>query len=153
MGKTTVAERLTAHLSPVAVVPLDWLRHMVGAWDPSSEDEAVLASRNAAALARNFVSANYHVIIEGLLDHPAALSALLTALGDLTPRVITLWASWNELLRRHNGRPPNHRASLQRISTAYQRIGNSRREAGGVCIETDSLTPDQIVALLLTKVR
>lgn len=83
IGKTSVAQELAGILGNVAVVPVDWLRHMVRGWRPESKSEARLAAINAAALARKFTTKGYDVIIEGPFDDPDALEELLSRLEGL----------------------------------------------------------------------
>ncbi len=74
VGKTAVSEELAKLFERVAVIPVDWLRHMVGSWNPDNKAEAVLAGRNAAALAQNFCEEGYQVIIDGPFDNELAKS-------------------------------------------------------------------------------
>ena len=54
VGKTAVSQELAKLFRRVAVIPVDWLRHMIGSWNSENKMEAVLAGNNAAALAQNF---------------------------------------------------------------------------------------------------
>ncbi|MGI6608937.1 MAG: AAA family ATPase [Limnochordia bacterium] len=143
VGKTSVAQELTRFFDKSAIVPVDWLRHMVGGWRPESESEMLLAAKNAAALAQNFAAAGYCAIIDGPFDYSEALSELLSGLGGQQVEVVTLIASWDEVLRRHNKRPENHRAELSRVTSVYQHIVDNR-DIGGVWVNTDSTSAAEI---------
>ena len=142
VGKTAVSQELAKLFGKVAVIPVDWLRHMIGRWNPENNMEAVLASRNAAALAQNFCDEGYQVIIDGLFDDFETLSALLLGLQNRQVQVVTLAASWNEILRRHKTRPENQRADLDRVSAVYHRINTAEAKVNGMWIETEGILPE-----------
>ena len=149
VGKTAVSQELAKLLTRVAVIPVDWLRHMVGSWDPENRIEARLAARNAAALARNFCDEGYQVIIDGPFDDLDALSALLHGLRDRQVQVVTLTASWDEILRRQDTRPENQRADLDRVRAVYGRINTDRDRVDGKWIDTEDVLPAGVAAAIL----
>ncbi len=149
VGKTAVSQELAKLFRKVAVIPVDWLRHMVGSWNPENKMEAVLAGRNAAALAQNFCGEGYQVIIDSPFDDLEALSALLLGLQNRQVQVVTLAASWNEILRRHETRPENQRADLDRVSAVYHRVNVAEAKVDGMWIETEGVLPADAAKTIL----
>ena len=146
-GKTSAVEalaRLLLEQGPLAVVPTDWLRHMVSDWLPEDSSAHSLAVRQAALLAQSFVDAGHQVIIDGPFDDPEILDLLQSKLGDLTWRLFTICPSWQEVCRRHQSRPERQRATSDRLRAVYGRVVEARARTEGVWIESDDMTPDQI---------
>lgn len=146
VGKTTVCQELSKLYDRVAVIPVDWLRHMIGRWSPESKSEAILAGRNAASLARNFCDAGYQVIVDGPFDNIEALSEFMENLADLQVFIVTLTASWDEVFRRHTQRPINQQADLKRVLEVHKRILCTQAHVQGVCIQTDGKSTDEVVS-------
>lgn len=146
VGKTSVCQELAKLIDPVAVIPVDWLRHMVGRWNPDNLREVILAATNAAALACNFVDAGYQVIIDGPFDHQLAVSALTAGLSGRKLFLVTLMAPWVEILRRHQSRPVNHRADIDRLTMVYDRIVENRADLPGILLDTAGKEPAEIAA-------
>ena len=149
VGKTTVSQELAKLFTRVAVVPVDWLRHMVGSWDPEDRMEAVLAGRNAAALARRFCDEGYQVIVDGSFDDLDALSALLHGLQDRQVQVVTLTACWGEILRRQKTRPENQRAEPDRVRAVYDRVNADNDRVNGKWIDTENVLPADVAKTIL----
>lgn len=139
VGKTTAVERLAHELGKVAVVPIDWLRHMVAGWNPVDSTEAILAARNAAALTASFCQEGYHVLIDGPFDEPEALATLLRELHPRQAKVVTLIAPWQAVLSRHNARPENQRADVGRVRDVYERIHATRDSVNGLWLDTGGM--------------
>lgn len=148
VGKTSVSQELAKYLDNVAVIPVDWLRHMVSGWNPESKSEVILTAKNALALAGNFLEAGYDVVIDGPFDDLDALGVLTSDLDKVKIQVVTLSASWDEILRRHYGRPENHRSELERVHSVYQKIIENRYVVQGTWIETDNISAAEIASAI-----
>lgn len=129
-------------LDKVALIPVDWLRHMVSGWSP--EDETLLAARNAGALARNFCDQGLQVIIDGPYAEPQAVDTLRAEVHPARVVAVTLWATWQAVVSRHEARPPNNRADLERVRSIFQRVEASRGAVEGPWIDTSTMTPEEV---------
>ena len=150
VGKTTTVEQVANRMQRVAVVPVDWLRHMVGRWDPSDAAEAILASRNAGALARNFRDHGLSVLIDGPFAEQQTVDALKAEVSSCGLAIVTLWATWETVLARHQTRPPNNRADVERVRLVYDLIGASRDAIDGPWIDTTDMSPQDVVDSVLS---
>ena len=75
VGKTSAIQLLAGQMDKVAVVPIDWLRHMIAGSDPADTQETLLLACSAGALADSFYQAGYSVLIDGPLDDLEALDS------------------------------------------------------------------------------
>ena len=149
IGKTSVVQELAKSLDEVAVIPVDWLRHMVVGWSPDDSAQALLAARNAAVLALNFCEQGFRVLIDGLFDDPGALAALHKDLQPRPVRIVTLIAPWDTVAERHAGRPENERADLERVRAVYDRIAACQGTGLGLWLDITAMTPAQVAEAIV----
>jgi chloramphenicol 3-O-phosphotransferase len=152
VGKTSVVQELASIVEKAAIVPVDWLRHMVVGWSPDDQPEAVMAGHNAALLAESFCQAGLCVLIDGPFDDPEAITALQEGLQDRRVLVVTLMVSWEELLRRHSARPVNLRAGTERVRAVYERIAAGRSTTGGIWVDTEGMTATEVARTIASHI-
>jgi hypothetical protein len=144
-GKTTAARILARRLRRAAHVEVDALRAFVS-WMPLSEC-LPLNLANAAAVARNFLAAGLHVI----LDYPLSQEdhdGLVAALADCAEAVDTFVLSPPlEVALRDRGERRLNEWERARVRALYEE--RIHRPGFGVTVDTSELTPDQTVDEIL----
>jgi hypothetical protein len=78
-----------------------------------------------------------------------AVRELTAGLADRKFLFVTLIACWDELLRRHQSRPVNHRTDLDRLTMVYDRIVENRATTPGVFLDTEGKAPAEIAAKIV----
>jgi len=157
-GKSTIAGLLCTRLERAAHVEVDLIRDMVisgyaspiaGPGDPVMVGEQLrLAAENAAALARNFSSAGFEVIIDDIIETSEALDQLLLALTGIAPiYFITLLPDEETLCVRDAERDPDLRMGQRCLDllAVYHRNGEGR----GLRLDTSCMSKSETVAWIL----
>lgn len=156
-GKTTIARLLAERRARAALVSLDALMDLVVTGAPLPHwhggDEAAarahirLVLANAAALAQNFGRAGFDCVIEGVLETPEELDALLAGLGGADAYFVSLTPEAAELTRRDQTRPPEERMGAR--SLELHAIFRFNGELRGLRIDSSLLDPEETVDLIL----
>jgi len=157
-GKSTVADLLCRRLERAAVVELDQLQHMVRSGyaspipglanpiDAAAQRDLVLV--NAAALARNFALAGFHVIIEGVIESAGALDLLLDGLAGLDEiHFVTLLPNESALAQRDQSRPVEARMGPRSLDV--RRILEANGERRGLRLDTSRLSAEETALQIL----
>lgn len=110
-GKNTISEIVAQRRDRCAVIDYDDLRNMfrkphLTPWDgEEGRRQNILGLQHACTLARSFVAHGYDcIILDVLSDETATLYKEL--LADLSPVLVHLLPTWEEILRRNGTRPP-----------------------------------------------
>jgi adenylate kinase family enzyme len=146
-GKTTVAQALADRYDRVAHIPVDVVRHFVTATGyarfgrPGFEKQRALGTRNACALARNFVAERFAVII----DDVGADEELAAYLEGLRPagapiHYVRLVPSLEVCLARNAGRE-EERMAPGRVAEQYREFV-AAIEPAGVTIDNSEMSPE-----------
>ncbi|HZQ37151.1 MAG TPA: AAA family ATPase [Dehalococcoidia bacterium] len=156
-GKSSVAQGVAERLERSALVALDELWHSVisgaplpswrGGDDYETRRFVDLTLRNAAALARNFAAAGFDCIVEGVLESPAELDALLAGLGPVETYFVTLAPQLAELLQRDQGRSPEQQMGER--SAELHAILQFNGEWRGMRVDSTGLSPAETADLIL----
>ncbi len=156
-GKSTVARLLCARLSRTAHIEVDRLRHLVvagyvspkpGQPDPAeAAAQSVLADQNAIALARNFLAAGFHVVIDTVAVGAAGLLPYLEGLGG-AGRVacVTLLPDVETLQQRDATRDPSLRQGT-RVTELHREF--QRALSFGLVLDTADQRPEETTEAVL----
>lgn len=165
-GKSSVGIALAEAMERCAHIEVDGLRYMVRgglvAWsrgktpmDDAAEytRQCELGYKNAVALCREFSSAGFSAVVEGLGDQCRPGTGWIEReFAGLGAQSILLLCTPNELERRLDGRPnwPSEltKAALQQLSW-YE----SNRSTFDVAIDTTELGAGQVARALLQRIR
>jgi chloramphenicol 3-O-phosphotransferase len=157
-GKSTVAQALAERYDRVAHIDVDTLRHFVTPTGyiapdrPGWERQQALATRNAAALARNFLEERFAVIIDDVVVTAEHLAQYVEALKPAGAPVhfVRLLPRLEVCLARNAAREPGLRPSPKRIETVY-RAFEAATDLPGATIDSSELsayeTADHLQAL------
>jgi adenylate kinase family enzyme len=111
VGKSTVCSMLARCLPTAAHIEVDELQRMIvsgGQWPsagtPASHQQLLLRTRNAAAIARNFVETGIAAIIEEVVATSEQVAILDNTLGTTGLSYVILAAPTATVLRRDAGR-------------------------------------------------
>jgi chloramphenicol 3-O-phosphotransferase len=146
-GKTTVARALADRYDRVAHIPVDVVRHFVTATGyarfgrPGFERQRALGTRNACALARNFVAERFAVIIDDIgadEELPAYLEGLRPAGAPV--HYVRLVPSLEACQERNAGRE-DERMPPERVSEVYREFIEAEAPAG-VTIDNSEMSPE-----------
>ncbi len=158
VGKSSVAGALCRRFEQAARVEIDILSHMVlsGRVSPVPADGAdpaarrvqiALSLRNAAAVARNFAEAGFFTVIDGVIETPGEMDALLAALAGLDVRLVTLLPDPATVAARDQGRPPDERMGARAIE--LHRVFETNGERRGVRLDSTALSVEQTTDAVL----
>lgn len=161
-GKSTVSRALCERFDRCAHIDVDQVRWRFlisgyvppeGRALPEQREEArrqrALATLNATALARNFVSAGFRAVIDDVLETAAELDDYLGELSGLDVAFVTLLPDAAALRSRDEGRPEEQRMG-ERAEELRQIIA-ANGEARGVRLDTSGLSVDETVAAMLER--
>jgi chloramphenicol 3-O-phosphotransferase len=150
-GKSTVALALADRYDRVAHVQVDQLRHMItptGYVPPTRpglawERQNLLAIHNACALARNFLTERFGVIIDDVITAPSELDAYLDGLRECGVPVhfVRLMPSLAECRRRDKARA-ERRVAPGRIAAVHAQMTGAGMFAGAT-IDSTRLSVEQ----------
>jgi len=156
-GKSTVAAALADRYDRVAHIDVDTLRHFitptgyVAPGKPGFERQQALATRNACALARNFLQERIAVIIDDVVITKGGLDFYLEELrpAETSVHYVRLLPSL-EACKARNGERREGRIQADRIETVWREF-EAAGEIGGATIDSSKLdayeTADRLQAL------
>ena len=156
-GKSSAAQALAERYDRVAHVEVDLLRHFITPTGyirpgrPGFERQEALATRNACAIALNFLAERFAVIIDDVIVTGTELSAYFDGLkaGGEALHVVRLLPPLAVCLARNQARSEG-RISPQRIAAAHTEM-SAALNFPGVTLDNGSLsaheTADRLQAL------
>lgn len=157
-GKSTIAGLMCTRLERAAHIEVDLLREMViagyaspipGESDPiESAEQMQLSAANAAALARNFSLAGFHVVIDDTLETTSALDALLFGLAGVAPvYFFTLMPDARTAQARDAEREPDLQmgSRCSQLHAVFEANGETR----GLRIDTSKMSKSETVSWIL----
>jgi adenylate kinase family enzyme len=156
-GKSTVAQALAERYDRVAHIDVDTLRHFVtptgyvSPGKPGFERQHALATRNACAMARNFLEERIAVIIDDVVITRADLDAYVSELksAGVPVHYIRLWMSLDVCQMRNRARR-EARQPDSRVETVWRQF-EATGDIGGSTIDSANLdayaTADRVQAL------
>jgi adenylate kinase family enzyme len=159
-GKSTVARALAERYDRVAHIPVDALREFitptgyVPPWGPPAawQRQQALATRNACALAANFLAERFAVIIDDVVITKEALSAYVEGLKPAGAPIhyVRLLPRLDVCLARNKVRRQWERLRPSRIETVYRDFA-AAGDIGGATVDSSVLsayeTADRLQAL------
>ncbi len=158
-GKSSVARELCTAFERSAHIEVDEVQHMIvsGRASPAgrspSETEWArqreLATRNTAALARNFSTSGITAVIDDVLESREELDQYLTYLDGLPVFLFTLLPNVDTLRQRDAGRTPEQRMG-DRCLELHQII-STNGEDRGLRLDTSSMTVDDVVDAIIER--
>lgn len=162
-GKSTVARALCARFPRAAHVDVDLLRwRMVvsgyvrpeaaaGAGPEAAEArrQLDLATRNACALAWNFVSDGFDAVIDDVLERADDLDRYLQELQGLNVAFVTLLPDAETLRMRDRSRAPDDRMGER--SAELRRIIAGNGETRGLRLDTSGWSVEETVDIILER--
>lgn len=148
-GKSTVARALADRYDRVAHIDVDTLRHFVtptgyvAPGKPGFERQEALATRNACALALNFLQERFAVIIDDVVIGPPHLSGYVDGLkaGGFGVHVVRLMPDLDTCLQRNRDRREG-RMNAERVETVWREFQAAPAAQGSV-IDSSELTADE----------
>jgi adenylate kinase family enzyme len=149
-GKSTVAEALAERYDRVAHVPVDAIHDFItptghvrpwgapAAW----KRQRALLTRQACALAANFLDERFAVIIDDVVTEKAHLDAYIEGLKPTGAAVhfVRLLPALDVCLARNRSRRQNERLVPKRIETVYADFVTNG-DIGGATIDSSDLSP------------
>ena len=145
-GKSTAAQALAERYDRVAHIGVDEIRHMITPTGyvrpgrPGFERQRDLATRNACALARNFLAERIAAIIDDVVVDRGDLDLYIEGLLDTTVNLhyVRLLPGLEVCLQRNLGRPEIRLApEVETIYKAFEAAG----AFAGATIDNSELTP------------
>jgi chloramphenicol 3-O-phosphotransferase len=145
-GKSSVAAALAERYDRVAHIDVDTLRHFITptgyieAGHPGSEHQRALATRNAAALARNFLEDRFGVIIDDVVIEKAALDEYVAQLSPagFAVHYVRLLPGL-DVCRERNRQRREGRIGAERIETVWWEF-DAAGDIGGATIDSSEMT-------------
>jgi adenylate kinase family enzyme len=155
-GKSTVAKELAKKFSRVAVINVDSLRNSIitgrvkpWPWNEESKLQVELSAENACALAKNFLSKGFSVVIDDVIGRQL-LAYYSQNLKDFSPKFILLLPSKESLLKRFDTRGEGNdlRKRTEELHNKYlQRLQEVKWDA---VIDSSNQTPAETVTSALS---
>ena len=159
-GKTAVAEAVCERYDRMLRVEVDTLRHWVCAgyrhpWagDAQAQEQRLLATRNASAIARESVAARYAVVIDDVAFAPDLLAYREALEGvDALVEVVTLLPDLATTLARDRGRsePARVRELHARFAAEAQAGGLAGALLDSTADADAEVSADRLMALVAT---
>jgi len=156
-GKSSVAEALAERYDRVAHIDVDTVRHFItptGYVSPGKsgfERQRSLATRNACAMARNFLGERIAVIVDDVVITRAELDEYVTELmpAGVPVHYIRLWMPLG-VCQQRNRRRREARQPDSRVETVWREF-EAAGDIGGSTIDSSELdayaTADRVQAL------
>jgi chloramphenicol 3-O-phosphotransferase len=144
-GKSAVAQALAERYDRVAVIDVDTLRHFItptgyiAPGKPGYERQRALATRNACALARNFLAERIAVIIDDVVIEPSHVAQHVDELKatGVPVHYVRLLPTLEVCMERNAARPD--RVAPERLETVYAYF-TAADAYPGVTIDSSALT-------------
>lgn len=158
-GKSTVARELCTAFERAAHIEVDEVHHMIVTGRASPVDRSPsaaewarqreLATRNTAALARNFATSGITAVIDDVLESREELDQYLVYLGGMPVFVFTLLPDVAALRERDAGRPPEQRMGDRCLE--LHRIISANGEDRGLRLDTSAMSVDGVVNTIIER--
>ncbi len=154
-GKTTVARRVAKLVDKCVNIDIDHVKHFIVTgfiYDETSEGDRQwqLLGDNLGALASNFVSAGYNVIINGYM-HDSAL-IMLKGYVQITDKVLLL-PNMDVVVKRDDGRDEDIKMGAEMVKEHHNHLSSSDLYSDFIKLDTTHHTVEETVSKVLEIVK